>query len=44
MKCLYYSHNKSKVTDKRISTEEIHIRKKDLKCEKRFIGYKKIIF
>jgi transcriptional repressor NrdR len=42
MKCPFCSHTKSKVTDKRISNEEIRRRRECLKCKKRFTTYEKI--
>jgi len=42
MKCPFCSHTKSKVTDKRISNEEIRRRRECLKCKKRFTTYERI--
>jgi transcriptional repressor NrdR len=42
MKCPFCSHTKSKVTDKRESSEEIRRRRECLKCKKRFTTYEKI--
>jgi transcriptional repressor NrdR len=42
MKCPFCSHTKSKVTDKRESSEEIRRRRECLKCKKRFTTYERI--
>lgn len=41
MDCLYCSHTKSKVTDKRNSPSGIRRRRECLKCKKRFTTYEK---
>lgn len=41
MDCLYCSHTKSKVTDKRSSPSGIRRRRECLKCKKRFTTYEK---
>jgi len=42
MNCLYCSHTKSRVTDKRKAPEGIRRRRECLKCKKRFTTYEKI--
>ena len=42
MHCLYCSHPKSKVTNKRSSPEGIRRRRECLKCKKRFTTYEKV--
>lgn len=42
MECIFCSHTKSKVTDKRNSPEGIRRRRECLKCKKRFTTYEKI--
>jgi len=42
MRCPFCSHTKSRVTDKRESSEEIRRRRECLKCKKRFTTYEKI--
>jgi transcriptional repressor NrdR len=43
MDCLYCSHEKTKVTDKRRSPEGTRRRRECLKCKKRFTTYEKIV-
>jgi transcriptional repressor NrdR len=42
MNCPYCTHTKSKVTDKRSSSEGIRRRRECLKCKKRFTTYERI--
>lgn len=43
MDCLYCSHEKSKVTDKRKAPDGIRRRRECLKCKKRFTTYEKVV-
>lgn len=42
MECPFCSHDKSKVTDKRVSPEGIRRRRECLKCKRRFTTYEKV--